>query len=55
MPGTVAIASWIRAAVFAKTSMSSPKSLREFSPLTPDMASSTLSWIFWEKLKATPG
>ncbi len=55
MPGTVAITSLIFAAVFSSVSRSLPNSLTEFSPFTPDAASSTLSSMFWEKLKSTPG
>ncbi len=29
--------------------------LTEFAPLTPEIASSTLSWMYCEKLKFTPG
>ena len=29
--------------------------LTELAPLTPEMASSMLSWMYWEKLKMTPG
>ena len=36
-------------------SMSGPKILIELSPLTPDIASSTLSRMFWEKFHMTPG
>ena len=42
-------------AVFSSVSKSLPNTLTEFSPLTPDAASSTLSWMYWEKLKSTPG
>ncbi len=35
--------------------MSSPNSLMEFSPFTPDIASSTLSSMFCEKPNVTPG
>ncbi len=37
------------------TSRLGPTTLTEFSPLTPLMASSTLSEMYWEKLKMTPG
>src|SRR5208283_1308927 len=43
------------AAVFSKVSRSLPNTLTEFSPLTPDAASSTLSWMYCEKLNSTPG
>ena len=36
-------------------SMSGPKILIELSPLTPDIASSTLSRMFCEKFHVTPG
>ena len=32
-----------------------PMILTELAPLTPESASSILSWIYWEKLKVTPG
>ena len=35
--------------------MSGPKILIELSPLTPDIASSTLSRMFCEKFHVTPG
>ena len=47
--------SLILPAVSLSLSKSSPKSLSEFSPFTPDIASSTLSWMFCEKPKSTPG
>ncbi len=47
--------SLIRSAVACSTSRSVPNSLTEFSPFTPEAASSTLSWMFCEKLKSMPG
>ena len=32
-----------------------PMILTELAPLTPEIASSMLSWMYWEKLKMTPG
>ena len=55
MPGTVAITSLILFAVFSSVSRSPPNSFTEFSPFTPEAASSTLSSMYWEKLKSTPG
>ena len=55
MPGTVAITSLILFAVFSSVSRSPPNSLTEFSPFTPEAASSTLSSMYCEKLKSTPG
>ena len=43
------------AASSSSLSMSGPKILRELSPLTPDIASSTLSRMFCEKFHVTPG
>ncbi len=54
-PGTVAITALIFSAVFSSTARSLPYSLTEFSPLTPEAASSTLSSMFCEKLNSTPG
>src|SRR6516225_6795931 len=54
-PRTLLIAALILSAVSVSTTMSLPISLTEFSPLTPDTASSTLSWMYCEKLKLTPG
>ena len=45
----------ISTAFASKIFRSAPNSLMEFSPFTPDMASCTLSWMTWEKLKVTPG
>ena len=42
-------------AVRSSVSRSLPNSLTEFSPLTPEAASSTLSSMYWEKLNSTPG
>ena len=47
--------STIASATFSLPSSSLPKTLTEFSPLTPLTASSTLSLIIWEKLNVTPG
>jgi len=55
MPGTLAITALILAAVSSSVCRSLPNSLTEFSPLTPEAASSTLSSMFWEKLNSTPG
>ena len=55
MPGTLCITSRIFPAVVASTFRSLPNSLTEFSPLTPEAASSTLSSMYCEKLKSTPG
>ena len=55
MPGTVAMTSLILFAVLSSVSRSPPNSLTEFSPFTPDAASSTLSSMYCEKLKSTPG
>src|SRR6266699_1446842 len=54
-PRTLLIAALILSAVSVSTTMSLPISLTEFSPLTPDTASSTLSWMYCVKLKLTPG
>src|SRR5215510_7812172 len=53
-PRTLPIASLIFSAVSVNTTTSLPISFTEFSPLTPDTASSTLSWMYCEKLKLTP-
>ena len=55
MPGTVAITSLILFAVLSSVSRSPPNNFTEFSPFTPDAASSTLSSMYCEKLKSTPG
>ena len=55
MPGTVAITFLILSAVFSSVSRSLPNSLTEFSPFTPEAASSTLSSMYCEKLNSTPG
>ena len=55
MPGILLITSAILLAVASSTLRSPPYSLTEFSPFTPDAASSTLSSMYWEKLKSTPG
>src|SRR5438270_9359045 len=54
MPPTPRTASRISAAFFSSVARSSPYSLIEFSPFTPEAASSTLSWMVWEKLNSTP-
>ena len=51
----VAITSTISFAFASLTRRSGPNTLTVFSPLTPDIASSTLSEIICEKLKMTPG
>ncbi len=55
MPWVSAMAAWILLAVCSSTLRSGPNSLSEFSPFTPEAASSTLSWMYCEKLKSTPG
>src|SRR5262249_5857699 len=55
MPGTVASTALILLAVSDSACRSLPNNLMEFSPLTPDTASATLSWRYCEKLNSTPG
>ena len=55
MPGTVAMAFLMSSATLSSVSRSLPKTLTEFSPFTPEAASSTLSWMYCEKLNSTPG
>ena len=55
MPLTVPRMSTISAPLASLTRRSGPMILTVFSPLTPDIASSTLSLIACEKLKMTPG
>ena len=55
MPGTVANTALILLAVSESACRSLPNSLMEFSPLTPDTASATLSCRYCEKLNSTPG
>ena len=55
MPCTVASTALILLAVSDSACRSLPKSLIEFSPLTPDTASDTLSCRYCEKLNSTPG
>ena len=55
IPGTVLMTSLILAAVCSSVARSLPNSLTEFSPFTPDAASSTLSSMYCEKLNSTPG
>ena len=55
MPGTVAMAFLMSSATLASVSRSLPEILTEFSPFTPEAASWTLSWIYWEKVNSTPG
>ena len=54
-PGIFAITALILLAVASRVWRSPPNSLTEFSPFTPEAASSTLSSMFWEKLKSIPG
>ena len=55
---TIPLTSHIAALIFVASSLERPKirakRLTEFSPLTPEAASSTLSSIYCEKLKETP-
>ena len=55
MPGTVASTALILLAVSVSACRLLPNSLIEFSPLTPDTASATLSCRYCEKLNSTPG
>ena len=55
MPRTVASTALILLAVSVSVCRSLPNSLIEFSPLTPDTASATLSCRYCEKLNSTPG
>src|SRR5271163_1409420 len=55
MPGTLRSTCSIFPAVRWSIARSLPNSLTAFSPFTPDAASSTLSSMYWEKLKSTPG
>ncbi len=55
MPGTVRIVAatcWDRRSSVCR---SGPKIFTEFSPFTPEAASSTLSSMYCEKLNSTPG
>ena len=54
-PRTCDMTSTIACAFFSFSSRSLPNTLTEFSPFTPETASSTLSLIICEKLKTTPG
>ena len=55
MPCTVESTDFILLAVSVSAFRSLPKSLIEFSPLTPETASETLSCKYCEKLNSTPG
>ena len=55
MPGTPASAAAICCAFSSFTARSGPTTLTVFSPLTPLIASSTLSAMYWLKLKVMPG
>src|ERR1700689_170491 len=55
IPFTSHIAALIFVASCSSVPRSGPNSLTEFSPLTPEAASSTLSSIYCEKLNSTPG
>ena len=48
---------WSRtcSASLVKTSRLGPTILTELTPLTPEIPSSMLSSMYWEKLKTTPG
>ena len=54
-PRTSFMAATISPALPSSTRRSGPTTLTVFSPLTPDMASSTLSEMTCEKLNTTPG
>ena len=53
-PGTLASSALSCLDSRSSSARSGPNSLIEFSPLTPDTASSMLSWIYCEKLKSMP-
>ena len=55
MPRTCDSTASICRALSSSTVSDGPTTLTVFSPLTPESASSTLSWMFWEKLKSIPG
>ena len=54
MPWTCAICAMAALASFSKVARSGPMILAELAPLTPDSPSSTLSWMYCEKLKSMP-
>ena len=54
-PRTFAMVSTIPSAAASFLAMSGPYTLTLFSPFTPESASSTLSEMYCEKLKITPG
>mmetsp|Transcript_5519 Transcript_5519/g.13316 ORF Transcript_5519/g.13316 Transcript_5519/m.13316 type:complete len:204 (-) Transcript_5519:6144-6755(-) len=54
-PWTCPISDIARAATFSRMPRSGPMILTELAPLTPESPSSTLSWMYCEKLKTTPG
>ena len=54
-PRTCAIWSMTSVPSFSSTSRLGPMILTELAPLTPEIASSTLSWMYCEKLNPTPG
>src|SRR5438046_9925294 len=53
-PGTSDISAFTALDNRSSSARSRPKILTEFSPFTPETASSTLSWMYCEKLKSTP-
>src|SRR3981081_3459476 len=53
-PGTVAISVLSAFDRRSSSARSRPNIFTEFSPFTPDTASSILSWMYCEKLKSTP-
>ena len=55
MPRTWLIWSRTWSASFVKISRLGPTILTELTPLTPEIPSSMLSSMYWEKLKMTPG
>ena len=54
MPFTCAISCIISAASLSSVTRSGPMIFAELAPRTPDRPSSTLSWMYWEKLKPIP-
>ena len=55
MPRTWLIWSLTCSASLVMISRLGPTILTELAPLTPEIPSSMLSWMYWEKLKTTPG
>ena len=55
MPRTCCICFRISVGIFSRSLRFGPMILTELAPLTPESASSTLSWMYWEKLNTTPG